>query len=194
MCVGTILTEILVYNQKLSTNLKCTCVPCVRTHKNELYNCQFTRKSVLAIFSLGRIMQELSCFVCGILTNIYCKDVSSLRSKHSETKILTYLEKFIGHDLSDDVRSTSESIVCQNCIIKIDEYDEMYVNAKSLEDELRTVLLRTLEKQSLADDEAASVTDIVADLDDASEEIEEPTSIVSKPSMFCNICRKDFER
>lgn len=144
-------------------------------------------------------MLDLPCFVCDVVTNIYCKDVTSLRSKHTETKILTFLEKFVGHDLSDDInRSNSQSIVCQNCIIKIDEYDELYMNAKTLEDDLRNTLLKTLEKQCEVDD---GVSDIAGDCEDVYEEIKEETEdeTVSKtppklPSMFCNICKRNFER
>lgn len=143
-------------------------------------------------------MQDLPCFVCDVVTNIYCKDVTFLRSKHTETNILTYLEKFVGHDLSDDInRSNSQSVVCQNCIIKIDEYDELYMNAMALEDDLRTILLKTLNKQCEID-VADSATDIAADSEDVCEVIEEATVAMKTPprlpSMFCNICKRNYER
>lgn len=142
-------------------------------------------------------MQELPCFVCAVVTNIYCKDVKSLRSKHSDTNILTYLEKFVGYDLSDNL-NRSLSVVCQNCMIKIDEYDELYTNAMTLEDNLRTILLNTLDKQNQIE-VADSPIGIADDSeDDGCEEIEE-VSVASispskLPSMFCNICRRTFER
>lgn len=120
--------------------------------------------------------------------------MTSLRSKHSETNILTFLERFVGHDLSDINRSNSQSVVCQNCIIKIDEYDELYMNAKRLEDDLRKILLKTLEKQRVIDE---GVIDIADDSDDEYEEIEEVTVLKTPaklPSMFCNICKRNFER
>lgn len=143
-------------------------------------------------------MQELPCFVCGFLTNIYCIDVKSLRSKHSETNILTYLEKFVGHDLSAELNgSNSQTVVCQNCMIKIDDYDELILNAMSLEDDLRTILLKTLEKQSKVD-AADTPTDIANDFEVVCEDIEVPAvSSISPskfPSMFCNICKRNFER
>lgn len=145
-------------------------------------------------------MQELACFVCGVVTNIYCKDVTSLRSKHTETNVLTYLEKFVGHDLSVDVnhvnRSNSQSVVCQNCIIKIDEYDELYMNAMTLEDDLRTILLKTLEKRcDVVIDDATDFADDAEE--DVCEEIDEVTAEKTPPklpSMFCNICKRNFER
>lgn len=138
-------------------------------------------------------MQPLPCFVCGIVTNIYCKDVASLRSKHTETIILQYLEKFVGHDLSDDINritSNSLSVVCQNCIIKIDEYDELYMNASSLEDDLRNMLVKTLEKQSEMD-AAHDFDDVYSNIEEVDEEL--PTTTPKLPSMYCNICQKNFD-
>lgn len=137
-------------------------------------------------------MQPLPCFVCGIVTNIYCKDVASLRSKHTETNILHYLEKFVGHDLSDDINRISNglSVVCQNCIIKIDEYDELYMNAMSLEDDLRTMLVKTLEKQSEIDT-AHDFDDVYTNSEEVDEELV-PTP-PKLPSMYCNICQKNFD-
>lgn len=140
-------------------------------------------------------MQDYPCFVCGTVTNIYCKDVKCLRSKHTDTNILTYLEKFVGHDLSDDINRIAQSVVCQNCIIKIDEYDELYMNAMTLEEDLRTVLLKTLEQNGQVDDAA---DDTANDSEDVYEEIEEvtlsPNPSLKLPSMFCNICQSNFER
>lgn len=141
-------------------------------------------------------MQQLPCFVCGFVTNIYCRDVKSLRSKHSETSILTYLERFVGHSLSDHVnRSNSQAVVCQNCMIKIDEYDELYMNAARLENDLRTILLKTLEKAEDVDDDDGWASmdipgeDVVEDTIDKSS-----TNCGQSPSMFCNICERTFQR
>ncbi|XP_037048061.1 zinc finger protein 62-like [Bradysia coprophila] len=136
-------------------------------------------------------MQELPCFVCGFVTNIYCKDVKSLRSKHSETNILSYLEKFVGHDLSDDIsRSNYQTVVCQNCMIKIDEYDELYMNAARLEDDLRTILLKTLEKQADIDEDDGWTS---TDIPDLEETVATQRKQSKSPSMSCNICRRNFE-
>lgn len=134
-------------------------------------------------------MQPFPCFVCGIVTNIYCKDVASLHSKHTETNIVHYLEKFVGHDLSDNI-NRSQSVVCQNCIIKIDEYDELFMNAISLEEDLRNMLVRTLEKQSEMD-----VTHDFDDVYNNSEEVDKELAPTTPklPSMYCNICQKHFE-
>lgn len=141
-------------------------------------------------------MQERPCFVCGLVTNIYCKGVRSLRSKHSDTFILEYLEKFAGHDLSDDInRSSREAVVCQNCMIKIDEYDELYMNASRLENDLKTVLLKTLENQGYDDDYDSWVsTNIAEDLEETVDKSATECKQPKSPSMFCNICRRNFDR
>lgn len=151
-------------------------------------------------------MKDLPCFVCGISTRIYCKDITSLRSKHSETKILTYLEKFVGQDLATYLQhktNPESSVVCQNCIIKIDEYDELYTNAMILEDELRAILLTKLENQRDvdADVEFVEQNDTVMETvnaEDVCDETVDEATVVNKPSrppsMFCNICKRNFNR
>ncbi|KAJ6649650.1 Zinc finger protein, partial [Pseudolycoriella hygida] len=95
------------------------------------------------------------------------------------------------------------SVICQNCIIKIDEYDELYMNAMTLEDDLRSILLKTLAKQleietSLIDvcdesDESCHEEDDGSKVEDLTEETVLRTTPSKLPSMYCNICHQNFD-
>lgn len=142
-------------------------------------------------------MEPFPCFVCGTVTTIYCKDVASLQSKFSETFIIKYLEKFVGHDLSDHLNRSNNgtSIICQNCIIKIDEYDESYMNAVSLEDNLRNMLIKTLEKEKESENDIDSDSDDIFNNNEEMEEEEvQEIKRPKSPSMFCSICHRNFDR
>lgn len=91
-----------------------------------------------------KTMNPLNCYICDKKSVFYCKNIYKLTSKHSETLICDFIRKFLDNQLSrrpDDTES--ESIVCIECLNKIDEYDLACITVKRVEKELREILLRT---------------------------------------------------
>ena len=83
------------------------------------------------------------CFICGLKSLIYSKDLVQLTTKCSETKIYKILEDFLGYKLADSAEKLSilkNSITCQECIMKLDDYDAANQRAISVREEMLNLM------------------------------------------------------
>ncbi|KAJ6639549.1 Zinc finger protein [Pseudolycoriella hygida] len=129
------------------------------------------------------------CFVCNDKTIIYCENVDILRSCHTDTPIMDILSKF-AHDLEISTvwcksRKNAQTILCQMCMIKINEYDLACMTAKTMEAELKNMLQR---KDTV--DYIKSDVDYTPEAISSEEEEERGTEVTV---MRCNVCEINFK-
>lgn len=82
------------------------------------------------------------CFICDDISIDGRKNFTQSKSQHSGYPLLIFIRKFlrtsiVGRDLSDPM-----NFVCCKCLSRINEYDELCVKAKRIEDELHKMLLK----------------------------------------------------
>lgn len=65
-----------------------------------------------------------SCFVCRKDTSIFSENLFKINTKHSDTPVLKYIDKFLGYTLVKD-ESFERLIICKCCMTKIDEFDKV---------------------------------------------------------------------
>lgn len=80
-----------------------------------------------------------SCFVCRNDTSIFSENLFKINTKHSDTPVLKYIDKFLGYTLVKD-ESFEKLIICKCCMTKIDEFDKAYKTAKLVQNELKEML------------------------------------------------------
>lgn len=137
------------------------------------------------------------CFICNDKAIIYCENIYTLRSCHTDTLVMDFLQKF-ADELEMDTdwpknRKCTKTIVCQMCMIKINEYDLACMNAKTMERQLKELL----QKKKEFDD---TKSDVDYNPDAASSDDEEDKSYDAMSNgmevtvMRCNICEINFNR
>lgn len=137
------------------------------------------------------------CFVCDTVAQFFCKNIFTLTTKHSETPVYQFLEKFLGYSIESQ---ENDKIVCQDCLIKIDEYDLAFTTAQKIEKELTMLVNRTRTKYEIDSTEYMSkeIKPEFLDLDDIIEDYSEPKveiAICEQPVLLkCNVCDESFER
>lgn len=89
-------------------------------------------------------MNPDTCFVCNITSVFYVRNLMNAKSQHSETRLCEFIAKFLGEFQSNRLdNSLDDTLICFQCLNKIDEYDLACVTAQRIEKELREVLLQT---------------------------------------------------
>lgn len=87
-------------------------------------------------------MSLQTCFICDSVTNDGQRNFTQSKSQHSGFPLLIFIRKFLrtsilGRNLSDPINS-----ICGKCLQRVNEYDELCVKAKQIEDELHKMLLK----------------------------------------------------
>lgn len=99
-------------------------------------------------------MEERPCVICSNRTVLYLRNVSTLKSKHSETPVTEFLRKFCGDDdfiapafgvPGGENAKSQQSIICMECVKKIDDYDAACIIKERIEREFRVTLQRSKE-------------------------------------------------
>lgn len=94
-------------------------------------------------------MDGMPCFICSIETVFYMRNFYKLKSKHSNTLVPEFLKKICGGEdfisLSDADNEDGESVVCMECMGKINDYDAACTTKKRIEREFRVTLKRSNE-------------------------------------------------
>lgn len=137
------------------------------------------------------------CFICNTKTLIYCENVFVLRSCHTETLIIEFLQKFAEElDLStswNKSRKYEKTVICQICMIKINEYDLACMTAKDMEKQLKNLLRNKEELNEIESDEDYNPEVVFSD--DGEERGYEPISKgIQVNVMRCNVCQINFKR
>lgn len=84
-----------------------------------------------------------TCFICDFSASDSQTNFTQIKSLHSGYPLLIFIRKFLrksilGRDISDSL-----NCICCKCLIRINEYDEICVKAKRIEDELHRMLLKS---------------------------------------------------
>lgn len=77
-----------------------------------------------------------ACCVCHNASDWFYENISLLQSKHSDRSISALLKLIMGEELASDW-STSDTIMCSECVGKINDYDEAFQRMQSIERELK---------------------------------------------------------
>lgn len=85
-----------------------------------------------------------NCYICDNKTMFFVKNVFSLNTKHSNTLIPEILQKFFNSNLQRTIKI--DTILCQECLAKIDEYDFAIETIEKLQKDLTNLLIKTNEK------------------------------------------------
>lgn len=133
------------------------------------------------------------CFICNNKTIIYSENIYLLRSCHTDTPIIEFLKKFADELEMSTIWPTSSksTIICQVCMIKINEYDLACMTAKTMESQLKELL----QQKEEIDDEK---TDVDYKPDAISSDDEVGNDALSNGTevtvMRCNVCEINFKR
>lgn len=133
----------------------------------------------------------------------YCKNIYKLSSKHSETPICDFINKFLGKESARVTSNEDENIVCTDCLNKIDEYDLACITVERVERELRAALLHT---ESMYAAEPVFVDILESNFDDETENERPSIKLERRPMakyieednahsiVICEICSLSFIR
>lgn len=62
-------------------------------------------------------------------------------SRHTDTPIIDFLQKFAGQDPFDITdEKLIDQVICEDCLLKINEYDLACMTARNIEAELRSLI------------------------------------------------------
>lgn len=140
------------------------------------------------------------CYVCDVVTQLFCKNIFTLTSKQTETPVYQFLEKFLGYSIETH---ENEKIICQDCLIKVDEYDLAFQTAQKIEKELTNLVNRTRTKYGI-DSSNYIVKEIKPEFLDLDEMLDDSyhgpitkveVAICDPPVLLkCNVCDETFNR
>lgn len=84
------------------------------------------------------------CFVCAEETLQYFRNLMELATKYSGTPVYKLIERFLEGDLSENAPSLTASVVCQECVVKLNDYDAAYTKALIIQKEFTDLLKKNL--------------------------------------------------
>lgn len=80
------------------------------------------------------------CFICAEETSQPFRNLMQLSTKYSGTLIYKLIERFLEGDLSENVASLIASVICQECVIKLNDYDAAHTKAIIIQKEFTDLL------------------------------------------------------
>lgn len=104
----------------------------------------------------NNLVKIRKCYICdqNASESDYCKSIFQLKTKHSETLIYKFLEKFLENELQKTLLyDENRNIICQICILKLDEYDLAIITSQNIQYELTQLIIHTNEKYENVIDE-----------------------------------------
>ncbi|XP_062554810.1 zinc finger protein OZF-like [Armigeres subalbatus] len=153
------------------------------------------------------------CFICAEETSQLFRNLMQLTTKYSGTLIYKLVERFLEGDLSDNAASLIASAICQECMVKLNDYDAAHTKAIIIQKEFADLLRKNIKvvgnKIQLEDqmyfkvETDGSYLDELVVLDQIGEEEAPPPPGDAKPpivdisdsslvSMKCNTCGVGF--
>lgn len=93
---------------------------------------------------------EYRCSICGNTTKFAVSNIFQIKTAHSETPVDKILQRLLNKTSSDFFQKfqNTKNCACQDCLIKIDEYDLAYTNAKKIENELINLILKSNDRKN----------------------------------------------
>lgn len=95
-------------------------------------------------------MEELPCLICTVTTASYLRNFTKLNSEHSKTSVLEFLRVICGDDdfhtaadVNGEDAECEQSIICMECMEKINDYDAACIIKERIEREFRVNLQRS---------------------------------------------------
>uniref|UniRef100_A0A1B0CI90 C2H2-type domain-containing protein n=1 Tax=Lutzomyia longipalpis TaxID=7200 RepID=A0A1B0CI90_LUTLO len=90
-------------------------------------------------------MEEFTrkCFVCSTETVNYWRNIYTLLTKHTNTPIYKLLERITGMEFLELEMEDSNTVICNECFLKINEYELAVETVQKLENEFISLLNRT---------------------------------------------------
>lgn len=83
----------------------------------------------------------IRCYICRTKSPFYCPNILIQTSRHTDTPIIKFLEKFSGQGIFDTSDKTLiNQVICEDCLLKINEYDLACMTAQNIENELRSLI------------------------------------------------------
>ncbi|XP_058822178.1 zinc finger protein interacting with ribonucleoprotein K-like [Topomyia yanbarensis] len=84
------------------------------------------------------------CFICADETSSDYRNLLQLVTKYSGTLVYKVIERFLGGDLSESVAGLIASVICQECVVKLNDYDAAYTKAIIIQKEFTDLLKKSL--------------------------------------------------
>lgn len=88
-------------------------------------------------------MLPKTCFICNETSVNYQNDLTQVKSQHSGYPFLIFMRKFLRKSILSRNISNANNCVCERCIIRVNEYDDLCVKAKRIEDDLHELLIKS---------------------------------------------------
>nr|XP_019531129.2 zinc finger and SCAN domain-containing protein 21 [Aedes albopictus] len=84
------------------------------------------------------------CFICAEETSQPFRNLMQLSTKYSGTLIYKVVERFLGGDLSDNAANLIASVICQECMVKLNDYDAAHTKAIIIQKEFTDLLKKNI--------------------------------------------------
>ncbi|XP_055642309.1 zinc finger protein OZF-like [Toxorhynchites rutilus septentrionalis] len=84
------------------------------------------------------------CFICAEETSQHFRNLMELTTKFSGTLIFKVIERFLERDLSDIGTSLIVSVICQECVVKLNDYDAAHTKALIIQKEFTELLIKNM--------------------------------------------------
>lgn len=140
-------------------------------------------------------MLSPKCFICDTKTIIYCENVFTIRSCHTDTPVMDFLKKFAKElEMTTNLAKNrhGSTVICQMCMIKINEYDLACMTARQMKNQLKDLLQRKEEVDDSKSDVDFNPDDLSGD--EADEKHKDEPKGMEVSVMRCNVCNINFKR
>lgn len=81
------------------------------------------------------------CFVCDGASTYGQQNFNTIKSQYSGYPILIFMRKFVRKSILRRNINDANNCICSECLACLNEYDELCVKAKRIEDKLHKLLL-----------------------------------------------------
>lgn len=86
---------------------------------------------------------ERICYVCNHAVFNWCRNLTEIKSAHSNTVLIDFIQKFLGDFKSQRQMNDVTNCICLDCLERINAYDLTCQHALQQENQLRDLLLET---------------------------------------------------
>lgn len=86
---------------------------------------------------------SIRCFICDVTSRNGQNNLAQIKSQHSGYPLLIFIKKFLRTFTSNRDITDPRNHICEKCLKRVNEYDELCVKAKIIEDELYKLLVKS---------------------------------------------------
>ncbi|XP_058454518.1 zinc finger protein 39-like [Malaya genurostris] len=84
------------------------------------------------------------CFICADESSLVYRNLMELVTKYSGTSVHKVIERFLGGDFSENFADLIAPVICQECVVKLNDYDAAYTKALIIQKEFTDLLKKSL--------------------------------------------------